>query len=1014
MVRQISMRKRSIAFLIAALGCGLACLADDLRPVVDLWPAETAQVDTSITEEIVPRHFEIVKNIHQPSLTIFRPEQPNGAAVVICPGGGYQFIATGLEGYPVAEKLNAAGITAFVLKHRLPTTDGAAFKHPVPVSDALRAIQWVRAHAIDYDITPNRIGIMGFSAGGHLAASAGTLYSSYQFGTDEISKVSARPDFMALCYPVISTKKGIAHGCVWSPLEAGFSEEQANELSCELNVNAQTPPTFLMHAKDDGGVLPENSIVMHEALKQHGVATELKLYEQGGHGFGLGRAGTDSAQWSDDFIAWLNRLQAAPKPNIVHIMIDDLGWQDIASHKIEGEPVYETPHMDQLTLDGRRFTQAYSPAPSCAPSRVAFLRGQHVVNTGVYHVSGGRIPRPYSPDSQRVAPYYLYGLPVEEPMIPEALSKAGYISGHVGKWHAGGKSAGYPFPLDQGFDFGFTERDGRHKYYNDPELWRAVDGSKNQFFGTWGEMKPDRLSEFASDDPSDPYRLNEEGRPFDKPHDLALGFMEQNKDQPFFLNYCPYYVHGPIQTRNRERLEYYAKKLGYEFPTDPKQTYYDLPGHSDPYYASMVDEVDWMVGDIVRYLEITDDPRNPGHKLIDNTYLIVDSDNGGVRRFTENKPLKGYKQNTWEGGIRIPFLVRGPGIEAGSICETPINLIDLFPTFMEIAGMDSDPSLELDGGNLLPLFHGESDQVVMPDGSVRESLFWYFPWDAHMSSAIRSGDWKLVRGYGSWLGGNADGDVKLFRLYQNGAPNDIGETQDVSCQYSEIRNQLLADLEERIAAAGQSVPHQNATGQGVNTELLAQMPAVLGLGSEQDQVWVTLESGKGKAEIEQAQLLYTLNPPQMDTVKGHREEWLPAPAKIHQGRVEATMPPGATHAVFSMVDRNGFLITSEPMPAVTDVGHHVLDSTLVEDGFAFKPGLYALMQLGEAAKATYGDTTALSAALTAAQTAYAADELSDDTYCDIIHSLRGAIRNQAGAPQAQHPLINRFPTDPLF
>ena len=167
-------------------------------------------------------------------------------------------------------------------------------------------------------------------------------------------------------------------------------------------------------------------------------------------------------------------------------------------------------------------------------------------------------------------------------------------------------------------------------------------------------------------------------------------------------------------------------------------------------------------------------------------------------------------------------------------------------------------------------------------------------------------------------------------------------------------------------------------------------------------------------QIVDVHLLYTLNPTQMDAVKGHREEWLPAPARIHQGRVEATMPPGATHAVFSMVDRNGFLITSEPMPAVTDVGHHVLDSTLVEDGFAFKPGLYALMQLGEAAKATYGDTTVLSAALTAAQTAYAADELSDDTYCDIIHSLRGAIRNQAGAPQAQHPLINRFPTDPLF
>ena len=203
-------------------------------------------------------------------------------------------------------------------------------------------------------------------------------------------------------------------------------------------------------------------------------------------------------------------------------------------------------------------------------------------------------------------------------------------------------------------------------------------------------MRPDRLSDFATDAADDPYQLNQDGRPFDKPHALALGFMEQHKDKPFFLNYCPYYVHGPIQTRDRARLEHYADKLGLGFPTDPKQTYYDLPGHSDPYYASMVDELDWMVGDIVRYLERTDDPRNPGKKLIENTYLIVDSDNGGVHRFTENTPLKGGKQNTWEGGIRIPFLVRGPGVAAGTVCDTPINLIDLYPTFMNMAGLDPE------------------------------------------------------------------------------------------------------------------------------------------------------------------------------------------------------------------------------------------------------------------------------------------------------------------------------------
>jgi acetyl esterase/lipase len=196
-----------------------------------------------------------------------------------------------------------------VLKSRLPTTKGVDFKHPVPLSDALRAIQWVRAHAAEYQLDPNRIGIMGFSAGGHLAATAGTLYAEYQFGNDAVSKLSARPDFMCLVYPVISTQEGIAHGCVWSPLKEGTSEEGARELSCEQNVNAQTPPTFLVHAIDDGGVLPANSEVMYEALKANGVKAELRLYEEGGHGFGLGRHGTDSVQWSDTFVEWLKRIK---------------------------------------------------------------------------------------------------------------------------------------------------------------------------------------------------------------------------------------------------------------------------------------------------------------------------------------------------------------------------------------------------------------------------------------------------------------------------------------------------------------------------------------------------------------------------------------------------------------------------------------------------------------------------------------------------------------------------------
>lgn len=281
--------------------------------VVPIWPEGTPGTDPGIAEEILPNRAGIVRNIYNPNLTVFRPENPNGTAIVICPGGGYGVIAAGHEGKEVAQRLNVAGITAFVLKYRLPSTAGVDFKHPVPVSDALRAIQWVRHHADDYHIDPDRIGIMGFSAGGHLAASAGTLYSKYRFGDDEIARAPSRPDFLCLGYPVISTKKEIAHGCVRSPLKANHSPEEAEEMSCELNVTEETPPAFLFHARSDQGVLPENSIVMYEALKAKGVPAELKLYEQGGHGFGLGRSGEDSEGWMSAFLLWMKSMDIIPE-----------------------------------------------------------------------------------------------------------------------------------------------------------------------------------------------------------------------------------------------------------------------------------------------------------------------------------------------------------------------------------------------------------------------------------------------------------------------------------------------------------------------------------------------------------------------------------------------------------------------------------------------------------------------------------------------------------------------------
>lgn len=297
-------------------------LASNLSPalsaneVVTLWPPETKGVDPSIAEATEREHpAKIISNIHNPTLTVFRPEKPNGTAVVICPGGGYAVLSIESEGSAVARRLNRDGITAFVLKYRLPRTTGADFLDPVPLSDALRAIQWVRAHAGEYGIDPARIGILGFSAGGHLAANAGTRYTpAGQFGGDDLSKVSARPGFVGLVYPVISSDPAIRHGCFATLLPANSPPSALDALSPEKLVTADTPAMFLVHAKNDEGVVPENSKVLHTALQRVGVPSEIHLYEQGSHGFGLGAPSQDCSQWPDAFVAWLGRMQKDQRP----------------------------------------------------------------------------------------------------------------------------------------------------------------------------------------------------------------------------------------------------------------------------------------------------------------------------------------------------------------------------------------------------------------------------------------------------------------------------------------------------------------------------------------------------------------------------------------------------------------------------------------------------------------------------------------------------------------------------
>lgn len=283
---------------------------------VTIWPEGTLGIESTQAAERQPKRPTAISLVHCPRLLIY-PAQKSAAgseestnpAMIICPGGGYAIQAAKHEGTDVAEFFSERGITCFVLQYRLPARDKSRFLHPVPVSDALRAIQYVRHHAGKYGVDPARVGILGFSAGGHLTGSAATLYAKCVAGEDAISKVSARPDFAVLGYPVITSDPKFQHRCIASLLPAGASQDELDSISCDRNVTADTPPCFFFHARDDKGVVPENSILMHEALKKAGVSTALKLYDKGGHGFGLGRQNTDSTQWPEDLLVWLKEVK---------------------------------------------------------------------------------------------------------------------------------------------------------------------------------------------------------------------------------------------------------------------------------------------------------------------------------------------------------------------------------------------------------------------------------------------------------------------------------------------------------------------------------------------------------------------------------------------------------------------------------------------------------------------------------------------------------------------------------
>jgi acetyl esterase/lipase len=291
--------------VIALLAMPLTAIAAESPKEELLWPADHAanQGDEPRTVDSAEWTERVTKS---PTLTYFMPdkENRNGAAIVICPGGGYSGLAMEKEGREVAEWCRAHGIVGVVLRYRC---GGGKNLQPVPLDDVQRAIRTVRAHAKELGVDPAKIGVLGFSAGGHLASTAATIFvEGDPKAADSIDQQSSRPDFAVLVYPVITLVGDAAHhGSRNNLLGPDSSEELAAEWSTDRRITDKTPTTFLVHASDDKGVLPKNSILFYEGLLAHGIPAEMHIYEVGGHGFGMFRDKRPADLWPNELKAWL-------------------------------------------------------------------------------------------------------------------------------------------------------------------------------------------------------------------------------------------------------------------------------------------------------------------------------------------------------------------------------------------------------------------------------------------------------------------------------------------------------------------------------------------------------------------------------------------------------------------------------------------------------------------------------------------------------------------------------------
>ena len=580
---------------------------------------------------------------------------------------------------------------------------------------------------------------------------------------------------------------------------------------------------------------------------------------------------------------------AAPRParpNIVLVLADDLGWQDVKCYDIDAPSPMETPNIDALATKGVKFWQAYSPAPTCAPTRCAILSGIHPARAQKTHVVGGAPPAPHHLRGwAMMSPWFSGRMPEDTITLARALKAAGYVTGHSGKWHVAINHNAFPQPEDVGFD------------------WTRHD------LGTSRAMKPHRMTGFATSQADDPHRLDKKGFPHDQTTEDALSFVREHKDRPFFLYCATWLVQTPNHTRSKALLDKYVKKLGVKLPDDPRAKWMGK-GQSNPFYCAMVEQLDHYVGQLFDHLEQTDDPRWPGHKLVENTYIIFTSDNGGMEGsrtqiITDNYPLDRGKISLMEGGTRVPLIITGPGVPKGVESDVMVNGLDFYPTILSLTGAKRPADKHLDGCDLAPLLKQDPANprlVVETDGKVRDTLVWHFPNSAALESTIRIGDYKLVRNY-DHLNNPNNVPLELYRLYksESGRPVrvDIEEQKNLADSMPEKTREMNTRLTEILTGMKASYPYYNphahrapATKTNVCTVLSGKQTGDTG----------EVDFRENGAKVVRADLIYTLN-------GGARyEEWFRAPARLEEGgKAVAWLPKGTTHYFLNLIDENNFL-----------------------------------------------------------------------------------------------------------